>query len=157
MSRFPAESNRRRSGTFPPLAPSWLTWKSPLAVRSVWVGERVLRTSALEPLFAVAASLAASLPLLTTLLCTLAVPSPPVCTVLQAEKFPLSNPSLKSVAPGAGVGVGVAVADTGVLVAVAAAAVAVGVLVAVAATAVAVGVLVAVAATAVAVGVGVLD
>jgi hypothetical protein len=46
---------------------------------------------------------------MTTLLCAVAAPSPPVCTVLQAERFPLSNPSLKSTVPGTVVGTGVGV------------------------------------------------
>ena len=58
---------------------------------------KVFRTYALEPAFELSANRAASAPVRTVAFCTAAVPPPLVCTWLQAEKSPDSNPSLKTV------------------------------------------------------------
>ena len=70
-----------------------------MTVRSGRADGRVLRAYATEPVFADSLNRAANAPVLTVLLCTVAVPSPPTVTLVHAENEPLSNPSLKSVEP----------------------------------------------------------
>jgi hypothetical protein len=55
-----------------------------------------LRTYAFDPEVPLSDKRAANEPVLTTALCTVAVPSPPSCGGLHAEKSPDSNPSLKT-------------------------------------------------------------
>jgi hypothetical protein len=117
-SRVPPGSRKRKKGTFPLLVPACRSWKSPVAVRSC-TAEKVFRAYDFEPVFALSASCAAYAPVLTIVLCTVAVPSPAVVTLLHAEKLPDSKPSLKIVDWGTlctvAVGAEVAVALPGVL------------------------------------------
>ena len=101
--------------------PACRSSKSPVAVRSC-TAEKVFRTYDFEPEFALSVSWAAYVPVRTIALCTVAVPSPAVVTVLHEEKSPDSKPSLKMVDEGAlctgAVGAAVAVMLPGALVAV---------------------------------------
>ncbi len=96
-TRAEVGSRKRKNGTFWPVRPCATTRKSPLALRSCCAEASVFRAYAFDPAVELSESCAANEPALTVVLCTVAVPSTFVCTWLQAEKSPDSNPSLNTV------------------------------------------------------------